>query len=87
MFCGYSIELLSGGSRKSICGCTPMWSKDTQHPQGARCSSVVRAFDNGVMGRRINPSWGGPIELFLVPPSAPRLVCGMCYPVCGMMHI
>ena len=27
---------------------------------------------------------GGPIELFLVPASAP---CGMCYPVCGMMHI
>ena len=26
------------------------------------------------MGRRIDPSWGGPIELFLVPASAPRLV-------------
>ena len=33
-----------------------------------------RAFANGVMGRRIDPSWGGPIELFLVPASAPRLV-------------
>ena len=41
---------------------------------GARCSSVVRAFAHGVMGRRINPSWIGPTELFLVPPSAPRLV-------------
>ena len=33
---------------------------------------------------------GGPIELFLVPASAPRLVNngrGMCYPVCGMVHI
>ena len=50
---------------------------------GARCSSVVRAFAHGAMGRRIDPSWGGPIELFLVPPSAP----GMGYPVCGMMHI
>ena len=40
----------------------------------ARCSSVVRAFAHGAMGRRINPSWGGPIELFLVPASAPRLV-------------
>ena len=29
---------------------------------------------HGVMGRRIDPSWGGPIELFLVPASAPRLV-------------
>ena len=29
---------------------------------------------NGAMGRWIDPSWGGPIELFLVPASAPRLV-------------
>ena len=35
---------------------------------------VVRAFDHGVLGRRIDPSWGGPIELFLVQASAPRLV-------------
>ena len=28
----------------------------------------------GAMGRRIDPSWGGPIKLFLVPASAPRLV-------------
>ena len=41
---------------------------------GARCSSVVRAFAHGTMGRRIDPSWGGPIELFLVPASAPRQV-------------
>ena len=41
---------------------------------GARCSSVVRAFAHGAMGRRIDPSWGGPIVLFLVPASAPRLV-------------
>ena len=34
--------------------------------KGARCSSVVRAFAHGAMGRRIDPSWGGPIELFLV---------------------
>ena len=39
-----------------------------------RCSSVVRAFAHGAMGRQIDPSWGGPIELFLVPASAPRLV-------------
>ena len=36
---------------------------------GARCSSVVRAFAHGAMGHRIDPSWGGPIELFLVPAS------------------
>ena len=41
---------------------------------GATCSSVVRAFAHGAMGCRIDPSWGGPIELFLVPASAPRLV-------------
>ena len=33
-----------------------------------------RAFAHGAMGRRIDPSWGGPIELFLVPASAPQLV-------------
>ena len=32
------------------------------------------AFAHGAMGRRIDPSWGGPIELFLVPASAPQLV-------------
>ena len=41
---------------------------------GARCSSVVREFAHGTMGRRIDPSWGGPIELLLVPASAPRPV-------------
>ena len=35
---------------------------------------MVRAFAHGAMGRQIDPSWGGPIELFLVPASAPRLV-------------
>ena len=45
-----------------------------QFSRGARCSSVVRAFAHGAIGRQINPSWGGPIELFLVPASAPRLV-------------
>ena len=39
---------------------------------------MVRAFAHGAMGRRIDPLWGGPVELFL---------CGMCYPVCGMVHI
>ena len=40
---------------------------------GARCSSVVRAF---VMVRWVVVSilHGGPIDLFLVPASAPRLV-------------
>ena len=33
---------------------------------------------------------GGPIELFLIPASAPDWCskgCGMCYAVCGMVHI
>ena len=41
---------------------------------GTRCSSVVRAFTHGAMGRRIDPSCGKPTELILVPASAPRLV-------------
>ena len=28
---------------------------------------MVRTFARGTMGRRIDPSWAGPIELFLVP--------------------
>ena len=52
----------------------PQIPLQTPHSRGARCSSVVRAFAHGAMGRRIDPSWGGPIELFLVPASAPRLV-------------
>ena len=35
---------------------------------------MVRAFAHGAMGRQIDPSCVGPIELFLVPVSAPRLV-------------
>ena len=31
-------------------------------------------FAHGAVGRRIDPSWGGPIELFLVLASAPRLM-------------
>ena len=58
--------------------------------RGARCSSVVRAFAHGAMGHRIDPSWGGPIELFLVQPVLHNWCnkdSGMCYPVCGMVHI
>ena len=46
---------------------------------GARCSSA-----HGAMGRRINHSLGGPIELFLVPASAPRLVYSL---IRGMVNI
>ena len=46
----------------------------TLYNRGARCSSVVRAFTHGATGHRIDPSWGGPIELFLIPASAPQLV-------------
>ena len=51
---------------------------------------MVRAFARGAMGRRIDPSWGGPIELFLAPANFHdwrNKGCGMYYPVCGMMHI
>ena len=47
---------------------------------------MVRAFAHGAMGRWIDPSWGGPIELFPVPAWCNK-GRGMCYPVCGMMHI
>ena len=64
-----------GRPRTAMVVHVPPWSSTASFPsQGARCSSVVRAFAHGAMGRRIDPSWGGPIELFLVPASAPRLV-------------
>ena len=40
--------------------------------QGVRCSSVVRVFAHGAMGRWIVHSWGGPIELFLIPAKGER---------------
>ena len=54
---------------------------------GAGCSSVVRAFAHGAMGHRIDPSCGEPIELFLVLHNWCNKGRGMCYPVCGMVHI
>ena len=33
--------------------------------------SYLHPLTHGVMGRLIDPSWGGPIELFLIPASAP----------------
>ena len=46
----------------------------------ARCSSVVRAFAHGAMGRWIDPSWGGPIEIFLIP----AMLHDWCNKACGM---
>ena len=51
---------------------------------------MVRAFDPVVMGRRIDPSWGGPLSYFSFQPVLHdwcNKCCGMCYPVCGMVHI
>ena len=41
---------------------------------GERDVTVVRALAHGAMRRRIDPKWGGPIEVFLIPASAARLV-------------
>ena len=54
--------------------------------KGARCSSVVRAFAHGAMGRRIKSS----LSYFSFQPVLHdwyKEGRGMCYPVCGMMHI
>ena len=50
---------------------------------------MVSAFAHGAMGHWIDPSWGGPIELFLVPVLHDwcNIGCGMCNPVCWMVHI
>ena len=52
--------------------------------KGARCSSVVRAFAHGAMGRRIDPSWGGPIELFLVPANVTGVTKAV---VCAILSV
>ena len=67
-------DVVRAGRRQQQAGavatrCVTTWST-LLIQSGARCSSVVRAFAHGAMGRRIDPSWGGPIELFL----AQRLV-------------
>ena len=57
---------------------------------GVRCSSVVRAFAHGAMGRRIDPSWSGSIELFSrsnqcsTTGVTKAVVCAI---LCGMVHI
>ena len=51
---------------------------------------MVRAFAHAAMGRRIDHSWGGPIGYFSFQPVLHNWCnkgCGMCHPVCGMMHI
>ena len=52
-----------------VCLCVCVCARERKRERESVCSSVVRAFAHGAMGRRINPSWGVPIELFLVPAS------------------
>ena len=57
---------------------------------GARCSSMVRAFAHGAMGRRIDPSWVDPLSYFSFQPVLHDWYNkgrGMYYPICGMIHI
>ena len=70
----YFLNLVQGLVRWVLMTAPFNFQMRTPYHLGARCSSVVRAFAHGVMGRRIDPSWGGPIELFLALASAPRLV-------------
>ena len=53
-------------SRGALAGTRNIRIMHSNINMGARCSSVVRAFAHDSMGRRIDPSWGGTIELFLV---------------------
>ena len=53
---------------------------------------MVRAFAHGAMGRRIDPSWVcvNPLSYFSFQPVLHDWCNndhGMCYPVCGMVHI
>ena len=57
---------------------------------GARCSSVVRAFAHGAMGRRMILHGVDPLSYFSFQ-SVLHNWCnkgrGMCYYVCGMVYI
>ena len=51
---------------------------------------MVRALAHGAMGRRIDPSFGGPLSYFSFQPVLQDLCnkgCGMCNPISGMVHI
>ena len=53
-------------------------------------SSVVRAFAHGAMGCRIDPCGMDPLSYFSFQPVLQDWCNkgrGMCYPVCGMVHI
>ena len=63
---------------------TSRWAPCSFTLLGARCSSVVRAFAHGAMGCRIDPSWWTHRAISY---SSQCSMTGMCYPVCGMMHI
>ena len=52
---------------------------------GARCSSVVRAFAHGAMGRLDRSFIVDPLSYFSFQPMLHDLC--MCYPLCGMIHI
>ena len=57
---------------------------------GVRCSSMVRAFADGVMGCQTNPSWWTHWAIShssQCPMIGVTKTSGMCYPVSGMMHI
>ena len=57
---------------------------------GARCSSMVRVFAHGAIGRWIDPSWVDPLSYFSFKPVINDWCNkghGMCYPVCVMVHI
>ena len=43
---------------------------------------MVRAFAHGAMDRQVDPSWGGPIELFLIPASAPLSLSEWSFTIC-----
>ena len=70
-----AVTYVTNGITDFVKYCIKRWLHlDLRPSKGARCSSVVRAFPHGAMGHRIDPSGSGPIELFRIPVSAPRLV-------------
>ena len=64
--------------------------KRVDHEQLKVTSKPVRGFAHGMMGHRIDPSWWFPLNYFSFQPVTHdwyNKLHGMCYPICGMVHI
>ena len=56
-------SILHGGPIERRRPCSQIQGSQGTNSDSFLFISVVRVFAHGAMGRRVDPSWGGPIEL------------------------